>query len=188
MEAWKSPTAQLGKVPGLGEQGGPGRLQAALPSLSLSRDLPAPPSSLQLPSAQQKMDGLRMSPQAAQHPGETWAGAGISQAGPHLLPAAVAELPNGGIDRAQGLPSSQVQKVKGVIKPRKGLWVLKTKGGRLAKHPGHCQAPAPPSGCSAGVPKATSQHARAMLPTHCSPHRMCCGAMTTEVWLCPACW
>lgn len=42
-------------VPGLGEQGGPGRLQAALPSLSLSRDLCAPPSSLQLPSAQQRM-------------------------------------------------------------------------------------------------------------------------------------
>lgn len=52
--------------------------------------------------------------------------------------------------------------MKVVIKPRKGLWVFKTKGGRLVKHPGHCQPPALPSGCSAGVPKATSQHRRVM--------------------------
>lgn len=107
-------------------------------------------------------DGQWMSPQAAQHPGETWAGAGISKAGSHLLPAASAELPNGGIDQGQGLPSSQVQKVKVVIKPRKGLWVFKTKGSKLVKHSGHCHPPGPPSGCSAGVPKATVQHHRVM--------------------------
>lgn len=56
-----------------------------------------------------------MSPQC---PGEmnSWAES-------HLLPPAGADLPNGGIDRAQGLPSCEVQKVKGVIKPREGLWV-----------------------------------------------------------------
>lgn len=60
-----------------------------------------------------------MSPQC---PGEmnSWAES-------HLLPPAGADLPNGGIDRAQGLPSCEVQKVKGVIKPRKGLWVLRPK-------------------------------------------------------------
>lgn len=51
--------------------------------------------------------------------------AGITDLGParcgeqllHLFPAAVAYLPDGGIDQAQGLPSCQVQKVKAVIKP-----------------------------------------------------------------------
>lgn len=60
-------------VPGLGERGGPGRLQAALPSPSLSRDLCAPP---QVPPAAvcAAEDGLGMSPRAAQHPGEVQTG------------------------------------------------------------------------------------------------------------------
>lgn len=63
-----------------------------------------------------------MSLQAAQRPGEkhSWAES-------HLFPAAVAHLPDGGIDKAQGLSSCQVQKVKAVIKPREGLWVSRPK-------------------------------------------------------------
>lgn len=63
-----------------------------------------------------------MSLEVAQCPGErhSWAES-------HLFPAAVADLPDGGIDEAQGLPFCQVQKVKAVIKPRKGLWVVRPK-------------------------------------------------------------